>query len=108
MKRLTIEQQERRLSNSEAKIFKKVLDSLGIQFTIDVVEETPIDLRIIDLKDRITVRAYNVICNFVDPAMTINEFVENYTIVDLLKRRNFGHKSAKDIRSTLKGLGYVW
>ena len=47
MKRLTIEQQERRLSNSEAKIFKKVLDSLGIQFTIDVVEETPIDLRII-------------------------------------------------------------
>ena len=108
MKRLTIEQQTKCLTNSEAKILKRVLDSLRIKFNIDVVEESPIDLKIFDLQDRITVRAYNVVSNFVDPAMTISEFVENYTVIDLLKCRNFGQKSMKDLRTALSKLGYVW
>lgn len=109
MKNLIIKRQSIQLTNLEAEMYRKLLQTLNIQFEQADQPEPQVEYTVVDLMDLVNVRVRNILLNMVpDRTMQVSQFVETYTVCDFLKYRNAGRKSLDCLRSALEDMGFIW
>lgn len=111
MKKLTIKTQSQYIDDKTASFIEGILATLNITFI-----SVPMDVKVTvkDMLDGATVRCINCVYQFceyqkVDPQhLTVSEFFGFYTYFDLLRCRNMGKKSIKELQEIAKRYGIIW
>jgi hypothetical protein len=108
MKTITIIPRELNLSDRESKLYIDILDSLGIKYSVRESKKDPIPVSMYEISCKTIGRTSNVLKNWIDLTMSAKEFVESYSRVQFLMRRNSGQVSLMSLVAVLEKYGYKW
>jgi hypothetical protein len=82
---------EQSINAEESKLYKKVLDSLGVIYETEKIKKEQIDVPIYVLFEELDVRANNALRSVTnDVTITLSTFVKQYSKRDILRVRNVG------------------
>lgn len=95
---------EQSINAEESKLYKKVLDSLGVIYE---TEREQIDVPIYVLFEELDVRANNALRSVTnDVTITLSAFVKQYSKRDILRVRNVGKHTLTLVVEAFRKFGY--
>lgn len=95
---------EQSINAEESKLYKKVLDSLGVIYE---TEREQIDVPIYVLFEELDVRANNALRSVTnDVTITLSTFVKQYSKRDILRVRNVGKHTLTLVVEAFRKFGY--
>lgn len=93
---------EQSINAEESKLYKKMLDSLGV-----IYEREQIDVPIYVLFEELDVRANNALRSVTnDVTITLSAFVKQYSKRDILRVRNVGKHTLTLVVEAFRKFGY--
>lgn len=108
MKTITIISRDLRLSDRESELYTNILASLGIKYSIRESKKDPIPVSMYEISCKTIGRTSNILKNWIDLTMPAKDFVESYSRLQFLKRRNSGQMSLMSLVAVLEKYGYQW
>lgn len=94
---------EQSINAEESKLYKKMLDSLGVIY----VKKEQIDVPIYVLFEELDVRANNALRSVTnDVTITLSTFVKQYSKRDILRVRNVGKHTLTLVVEAFRKFGY--
>lgn len=96
---------EQSINAEESKLYKKVLDSLGVIY--EKIKKEQIDVPIYVLFEELDVRANNALRSVTnDVTITLSTFVKQYSKRDILRVRNVGKHTLTLVVEAFRKFGY--
>ena len=108
MKTITIISKNLNLSDREAELYTDILASLGIKYSIRESKKDPVPVSMYEISCKTIGRTSNILKNWIDLTMPAKDFVESYSRLQFLKRRNSGKVSLMNLVAVLEKYGYQW
>ena len=108
MKTITIISRNLNLSDREAELYTNILASLGIKYSIRESKKDPVPVSMYEISCKTMGRTSNILKNWIDLTMPAKDFVESYSRLHFLKRRNSGKVSLMSLVAVLEKYGYQW
>ena len=108
MKTIHIISRELHLSDREAELYTDILASLGIKYSVRDVKKDPIPVSMYEISCKTMGRTSNILKDWIDLTMSAKDFVESYSRLHFLKRRNSGQVSLMSLVAVLEKYGYKW
>ena len=108
MKTITIISRDLNLSDREAELYTDILASLGIKYSIRESKKDSIPVSMYEISCKTMGRTSNILKNWIDLTMSAKDFVESYSRLQFLKRRNSGQVSLMSLVVVLEKYGYKW
>lgn len=108
MKTITIISKELNLSDRESELYRNILDSLGIKYSIKESKKDPVPVSMYEISCKTIGRTSNILKDWIDLTMSAKDFVESYSRLQFLKRRNSGQVSLMSLVVVLEKYGYKW
>ena len=111
MKKITIKTQTQYIDDKTASLLEGILNTLNITF---ISTSMDVNVTVKDMLDGVTMRCLHCVLTFceqqkVNPQyITVSEFFGFYTYSDLLRCRNMGKKSIKELQEIAKRYGIIW
>ena len=84
------------------------LNVLGIKYSVKESKKDPIPVSMYEISCKTIGRTSNILKNWIDLTMPAKDFVESYSRLQFLKRRNSGQVSLMSLVVVLKKYGYQW
>lgn len=98
---------EQSINAEESKLYKKVLDSLGVIYETEKIKKEQIDVPIYVLFEELDVRANNALRSVTnDVTITLSTFVKQYSKRDILRARNVGKHTLTLVVEAFRKFGY--
>ena len=98
-------QKEQSINAEESKLYKKVLDSLGVIYETEKIKKEQIDVPIYVLFEELDVRANNALRSVTND-VTLSTFVKQYSKRDILRVRNVGKHTLTLVVEAFRKFGY--
>lgn len=96
---------EQFINAEESKLYKKMLDSLGVIYETEKIKQ--IDVPIYVLFEELDVRANNALRSVTnDVTITLSTFVKQYSKRDILRVRNVGKHTLTLVVEAFRKFGY--
>lgn len=92
-------------SINAAKLYKKMLDSLGVIYETEKIKKEQIDVPIYVLFEELDVRANNALRSVTND-VTLSTFVKQYSKRDILRVRNVGKHTLTLVVEAFRKFGY--
>lgn len=108
MKTITIISKNLNLSDREAELYTDILASLGIKYSIRESKKDPVPVSMYEISCKTIGRTSNILKDWIDLTMSAKDFVESYSRLHFLKRRNSGKVSLMNLVAVLEKYGYQW
>ena len=108
MKTIHIISRELTLSDRESDLYANILASLGIKYSIRESKKDPIPVSMYEISCKTIGRTSNILKDWIDLTMSAKDFVESYSRIQFLKRRNSGQISLMSLVAVLEKYGYKW
>jgi hypothetical protein len=96
---------EQSINAEESKLYKKVLDSLGVIYETEKIKKEQIDVPIYVLFEELDVRANNALRSVTND-VTLSNFVKQYSKRDILRVRNVGKHTLTLVVEAFRKFGY--
>lgn len=96
---------EQSINAEESKLYKKVLDSLGVIYETEKIKKEQIDVPIYVLFEELDVRANNALRSVTND-VTLSTFVKQYSKRDILRVRNVGKHTLTLVVEAFRKFGY--
>lgn len=96
---------EQSINAEESKLYKKVLDSLGVIYETEKIKKEQIDVPIYVLFEELDVRANNALRSVTND-ITLSTFVKQYSKRDILRVRNVGKHTLTLVVEAFRKFGY--
>ena len=96
---------ERSINAEESKLYKKMLDSLGVIYETEKIKKEQIDVPIYVLFEELDVRANNALRSVTND-VTLSTFVKQYSKRDILRVRNVGKHTLTLVVEAFRKFGY--
>lgn len=96
---------EQSINAEESKLYKKMLDSLGVIYETEKIKKEQIDVPIYVLFEELDVRANNVLRSVTND-ITLSTFVKQYSKRDILRVRNVGKHTLTLVVEAFRKFGY--
>lgn len=96
---------EQSINAEESKLYKKVLDSLGVIYETEKIKKEQIDVPIYVLFEELDVRTNNALRSVTND-ITLSTFVEQYSKRDILRVRNVGKHTLTLVVEAFRKFGY--
>lgn len=105
---IKIKEQSIELDPKESKLYRRILDSLGVAYEVKEAKQDQVDVPIYVLFEELDVRANNAIRSVVngDVTITLSTFVSLYSKRDILKFRNVGKHTLNLVVEAFEKFGY--
>lgn len=94
---------EQSINAEESKLYKKMLDSLGVIYETEKIKKEQIDVPIYVLFEELDVRANNALRSVTNDLST---FVKQYSKRDILRVRNVGKHTLTLVVEAFRKFGY--
>ncbi len=96
---------EQSINAEESKLYKKMLDSLGVIYETEKIKKEQIDVPIYVLFEELDVRANNALRSVTND-ITLSTFVKQYSKRDILRVRNVGKHTLTLVVEAFRKFGY--
>jgi DNA-directed RNA polymerase alpha subunit len=96
---------EQSINAEESKLYKKMLDSLGVIYETEKIKKEQIDVPIYVLFEELDVRANNALRSVTND-VTLSTFVKQYSKRDILRVRNVGKHTLTLVVEAFRKFGY--
>lgn len=96
---------EQSINAEESKLYKKVLDSLGVIYETEKIKKEQIDVPIYVLFEELDVRTNNALRSVTND-VTLSTFVKQYSKRDILRVRNVGKHTLTLVVEAFRKFGY--
>lgn len=96
---------EQSINAEESKLYKKVLDSLGVIYETEKIKKEQIDVPIYVLFEELDVRTNNALRSVTND-ITLSTFVKQYSKRDILRVRNVGKHTLTLVVEAFRKFGY--
>lgn len=96
---------EQSINAEESKLYKKMLDSLGVIYETEKIKKEQIDVTIYVLFEELDVRANNALRSVTND-VTLSTFVKQYSKRDMLRVRNVGKHTLTLVVEAFRKFGY--
>lgn len=96
---------EQSINAEESKLYKKMLDSLGVIYETEKIKKEQIDVPIYVLFEELDVRANNALRSVTND-ITLSNFVKQYSKRDILRVRNVGKHTLTLVVEAFRKFGY--
>ena len=96
---------EQSINAEESKLYKKMLDSLGVIYETEKIKKEQIDVPIYVLFEDLDVSANNALRSVTND-ITLSTFVKQYSKRDILRVRNVGKHTLTLVVEAFRKFGY--
>ena len=96
---------EQSINAEESKLYKKMLDSLGVIYETEKIKKEQIDVPVYVLFEELDVRANNALRSVTND-ITLSTFVKQYSKRDILRVRNVGKHTLTLVVEAFRKFGY--
>lgn len=96
---------EQSINAEKSKLYKKMLDSLGVIYETEKIKKEQIDVPIYVLFEELDVRANNALRSVTND-ITLSTFVKQYSKRDILRVRNVGKHTLTLVVEAFRKFGY--
>lgn len=96
---------EQSINAEESKLYKKMLDSLGVIYETEKIKKEQIDVPIYVLFEELDVRTNNALRSVTND-VTLSTFVKQYSKRDILRVRNVGKHTLTLVVEAFRKFGY--